>query len=551
VNAAVLVLCLCALSAGGAFGASRGASSGGSEGGTAGSGIPPLTTVRVAMAMARPLFVTAPTGDLSRVFIVEQRGSAGVANRGDIKVLHIPAHTLNAAPFTSVFGLTTGDEQGLLGLAFHPNYMQNGYFWIYYCATGGGAAGHVVLARRHANPASDVADAGETILLTHNDDQNNHNGGWLAFGPDGYLYLALGDGGGSNDNHSSASCPNGNGQCLATIWGKMLRIDVDGPDDIPGNADDGATGYTIPPSNPFFGSTVNRQEIWAHGLRNPWRNSFDRLTGDLYIADVGQGAREEVDFQLANNHLMPGDRGYQGGRNYGWRCMEGFGCTGLSGCTCNAAGLVLPIWEYFHNGQCSITGGYVYRGCAIPALQGHYFFADFCSSQIWSFPVTGTGSPVPANSVTDRSAELDPPGNLSINAVTSFGEDALGELYICKRGNGTNGEVYKIIPVTFANDCNTNSVEDECDIAAGASQDVNENGVPDECEPPPSCPADIFPVGDGDGSVGPGDLGQLLAKWGKCPDPCPEDLAPVGEPDGIVGPADLGQLLSQWGQCGK
>jgi len=263
----------------------------------------------------------------------------------------------------------------------------------------------------------DLADPKSArTVLTVAQPQLNHNGGMLAFGPrDGYLYISLGDGGGAND-------PGNHAQNRNSLLGKMLRIDVDRRD--PG------LGYAIPPTNPFKGVAGTRDEIWALGLRNPWRFSFDRLTGDLYIADVGQSAREEVDFQPASS---------KGGENYGWRCMEGNACTGLTGCTCNAAGLTLPVFDYTHAQGCSITGGYVYRGCAIPGLSGTYFFADFCSNRIWTFRVVG-GKAV---GVQERSAELAPGGGLGIQSITSFGEDGRGELYLTDL---YGGELFKIVP---------------------------------------------------------------------------------------------------------
>src|SRR5262249_34996499 len=235
---------------------------------------------------------------------------------------------------------------------------------------------------------------------------------------------------------------------------KMLRIDVN------------TLPYTIPPTNPFVG-VAGADEIWHYGLRNPWRDSFDRLTGDLLIGDVGQNAHEEVDFQPAG----------LGGLNFGWRCMEGSSCTGMSGCTCNAPSLTLPVYDYPHTGgSCSITGGYVYRGSDLCGVQGTYFFADYCSAQITSFRLVG-GS---VTQLTNRTAELAPGGGLSINSITSFGEDANGELYICDQG----GEIFKIIPRSPPTvDCNGNGQWDACDTQNGTSLDLNHDRVPDECEP--------------------------------------------------------------------
>lgn len=431
---------------------------GGDDGGIAGAGIPSLDTIRVAGggggggSLTKPVFVTAPPGDTSRLFIVEQRGNPS-ATQARIMILDLTTSppSMMANPFLVVSGLLTGNEQGLLGMAFHPDYANNGFFWIDFTTPGGGGAGHEQITRYKVSANPNVADAASaTPILSVNDPESNHNGGWLAFGPDGYLYYGIGDGGGANDQHGTF----GNGQNISVLLGKILRIDVDGADNIPGNDDDdgiignGSTnGYTSPPSNPFFGITGN-DEIWAYGIRNPWRDSFDRLTGQLYIADVGQDAWEEVDVQPANDpDAMPGDPTYQGGKNYGWRCMEANNCTGLTGCTCDLTCdgpptpplLTCPIHQYPHSaGRCSITGGYVYRGSAIPELQGTYFFADYCSNNIYTFQYTGTPFPT----VTDRTSELAPGGGLSITSIVSFGEDANGEMYIVDE-NG--GEVFKIV----------------------------------------------------------------------------------------------------------
>ncbi|TWT45739.1 Quinoprotein glucose dehydrogenase B precursor [Phycisphaerae bacterium RAS1] len=431
----------------------------------AGVGIPELDTVRVASGLSRPLYVTAPEGDFARIFILEQFSGT----TGRIRILNIPGNTLNATPYLSISPVSTGNEQGLLGMAFHPDFLNNGYFWVDYT----NSAGTTVIARYQANApyaTSTTANAASaTTVLTIAQPFTNHNGGWVAFGPDGYLYIGMGDGGSAND-------PNGNGQNINVLLGKMLRIDVDGADNIPGNDDDdGAIGMTLPPytspsDNPFAGVIAGMDQIWSIGLRNPWRNSFDRATGDLYIGDVGQNAIEEIDFQTGGMAGTPV-------RNYGWRCMEGTSCTGLTGCTCNAANLTLPISQYSHaGGRCSLTGGYVYRGCAIPELNGVYFFADYCTAEIFSFTYSGSGS---APAATSRTAELAPGGGLAINTITSFGEDALGEIYICDQG----GEVFKIVSAaSVLIDCNANGQQDGCDIASGASLDTNANGIPDECE---------------------------------------------------------------------
>ncbi|HVZ94594.1 MAG TPA: PQQ-dependent sugar dehydrogenase [Phycisphaerales bacterium] len=441
---------------------------------------------RVVSGLTLPLFVTAPKNDFSRIFIIEQRSGT----TGRIRLANLPSYSLNATPYLSVSPVTTGNEQGLLGLAFHPDFLNNGYFWVYYTASNSANT----LARYQANApfaTSTTANAGSArTLFAISDPFSNHNGGWIGFGPDNMLYIAMGDSGSAND-------PNGNGQNINTMFGKMHRIDVDGVDNIPGNDDDdGVIGsdlapYTSPPDNPFAGAIAGRDEIWHYGLRNPWRDSFDRVTGAMYIGDVGQDAVEEVDYVAPNTPgTMPGDSGYQGGKNFGWRCMEGNNCTGLSGCTCGSAALTNPIWPYAQGASnCSVIGGYVYRGCAIPSLQGNYFFADYCSNSIWTFAYSGSGT---VSSVTARQGDLAPGGGLSVTSITSFGEDAYGELYIVDQG----GEIYKVktdaAPGFEGPDCNTNSKPDCDDIMDGTSQDVNTNGVPDECEVRACC----LPSGD-------------------------------------------------------
>ncbi|MGE0481092.1 MAG: PQQ-dependent sugar dehydrogenase [Phycisphaerae bacterium] len=400
----------------------------------------PLTSERVASGLSLPCDVTAPPGDFARIFVVEQRSGT----TGRIRIVELATNTLLAQPFLSIANVAFDSEQGLLGLAFHPNYASNGYFFVNYTAADGATniVRYTVSADPNlANPSTQM----QVLRLTQ--PFPNHNGGWLAFGPDGYLYIGMGDGGSANDPGNRAQ------DITSQLLGKILRIDVDG-DDFPADA---TRNYRIPPTNPFVGVSGD-DEIWAFGVRNPWRNAFDRATGDLYIADVGQDVIEEIDFQPANvPGTLPGQAGYQGGKNYGWRCMEGNNCTGLTGCTCNGANLTLPIYTYSHGGgRCSVTGGSVYRGCQIPALQGTYFFADFCTSEIWSFRYSpGTG----VTEFTTRTAELDPPGALAINNPSSFGEDARGEVYICDRG----GEVFRIRPVTISPDCNGNGLNDGCE----------------------------------------------------------------------------------------
>ena len=372
-----------------------------------------LRTSRIATGLTRPLFVTHAPGDTSRIFIVEQ-GSGGSAR---IKIYKPATGTVNASPFLTVTNVNTnGDEQGLLGLAFHPDYPDTPYFFINFTRTDGST----VIRRYSVAPGNpDSADVGTSLqVMLQTQPQSNHNGGWIGFGPDdGYLYIALGDGGGAGDQGTGHDPLVGNGQSDATRLGKMLRIDVN------------TVPYSIPPDNPFVGQGSPKEEFWAKGLRNPWRNSFDRLTGDLMIADVGQNVWEEINFEPASD---------PGGRNYGWRKFEGYA---IFNCPvpCDSSGMTRPIHVYSHGGgHCSVTGGYVYRGSAIPDMWGKYFYADYCSDQIWTLCIVNGAS----TEVTNRTADLAPGGGLVLDDITSFGEDAFGELYITDR----DGEIWKILP---------------------------------------------------------------------------------------------------------
>jgi glucose/arabinose dehydrogenase len=352
----------------------------------------PVGLEAVATGLAFPLYLTAPPGD-PRLFIVEKGGAIRVVRDG------APL----AAPFLDLGGqVSTGGEQGLLGLAFPPDYMTSGRFFVHYTDL----AGDTRLSGFRVSADPDVADpASEAVIFTADQPFGNHNGGQIAFGPDGYLYLGLGDGGGAGD-------PLGNGQSLAEPLGAILRIDPAG-----------GTPYAVPADNPFVGAEGARPEIWSYGLRNPWRFSFDRGTGDLYVGDVGQGQWEEIDVATA---AEGGGRGI----NYGWSIMEGRHC--LSGDSCTPEGLALPVVEYGHGSGCSVTGGYVYRGAAIPALQGHYFYADYCRGWVRSFRLEGGAAVDEAEWSTLR------PGG----PVASFGEDAAGELYVVAGG----GQVFRIVP---------------------------------------------------------------------------------------------------------
>ncbi|MGB5105229.1 MAG: PQQ-dependent sugar dehydrogenase [Candidatus Zixiibacteriota bacterium] len=414
----------------------------------------PIKADLIISSLTRPVFATSPPGDLQRLFIVEQRGSGGTAARADIRIMNLTTHAMYPKPFHTISPVSTSSEEGLLGLAFHPNYANNGYFFTYHT----NSAGNNVLTRWQvsgANPDSANPASGTPLFTISHPVEDNHNGGWIGFGPDGYLYIGVGDGGGGGD-------PNNNGQNLNTMLGKMLRIDVDS-----------GSPYAIPPSNPFFGGP-QQQEIFYWGLRNPWRNSFDRLTGNLFIADVGQNQWEEIDWRPASD---------SGNINFGWRLREGAHCYNPS-VNCDPLGITIdPIHEYSHGSGCSVTGGYSYSGCAIPDLQGTYFFGDYCQGTVWSFRYDG----ISKTEFQDRTAEL---GLTSTSSLVSFGEDNYGEMYLIYQ----SGQIYKIVPDIAITDCNSNGLVDSCEIAYGVVPDTNSNGIPDSCDP-------IGPIcGDADGN---------------------------------------------------
>ena len=331
-----------------------------------------------------------------RLFLVDQDGRILVYTGGSSPL---------QAPFLDITSIVLfNGEQGLLGLAFHPDYENNGFFYVNYTNN----SGNIVVARYQASPPSgNVANpnSGTVLLTIAHPTHSNHNGGQIRFGPDGYLYVATGDGGSGGD-------PANNGQNLNSLLGKILRIDVDG-----------GAPYAIPPTNPFVGTTGARGEIWSYGLRNPWRFTFDRQTGDMFIADVGQGLWEEIDFEPAGS----------GGRNYGWRRMEGTHCFNPSS-NCQTGSLVLPIVEYPHSLGCSVTGGFRYRGGDVSAYIGTYFFADYCSGRIWGASPNGDGSWT-AVQLLDT--------NL---LISTFGEDAAGNLYVGHLA--ASGALYRITAAT-------------------------------------------------------------------------------------------------------
>ncbi len=339
-----------------------------------------------------PVYLTHANDD--RLFVAEQYGAIRIIETG----------VLLETPFLEITD-RVGDnknEQGLLGVAFHPDYAQNGRFFVNYTNN----QGNTVIARFNVSDDPNRADPdSERILLTIEQPYNNHNGGQVAFGPDGYLYIGMGDGGDQND-------PDGNGQNAKTLLGTLLRIDVN-------VADDAQPAYAIPADNPYVNDQNGRNEIWATGLRNPWRFSFDRQTGDLFISDVGQDKWEEISLQPAKS---------TGGENYGWNILEGNACFAEENCDSSAT--ILPIFDYDHSFGCSITGGYIYRGTQYPELTGNYFTADFCTGFLWALFAQEDGTWA---SELIAETELNP---------TSFGEDANGELYILSR----SGEIYQMTP---------------------------------------------------------------------------------------------------------
>jgi hypothetical protein len=407
---------------------------------------------RIASGLTSPMLVLSPAGDHERLFVVEQYGPVKILEDGAV----LPT------PFLDLTGkVAGGGEQGLLGMAFHPDFAVNGFFYVCYTRTDGSS----VLERYTVSATDpDVADVASAVTLLGPVAQPGpwHNGGCLQFGFDGKLYVAMGDGGGANDS-GPGHLPGGNAQSTATLLGKLLRLDVDLP--FP----------HVPPDNPYAGQIGPLGPIWASGLREPWRFSFDRATGDLYLGDVGQASREEIDFVPAA--AMPTS---DAPLNFGWRCREGTLCTGLSGCPCDDRSLVEPIEEFDHSVGCAVIGGHVYRGCAIPELRGHYVYSSFCyasPSRIFAFDASGLATGSPRGPTIELTAALAPDAPLSITALTSFGEDAAGELYLCDR----DGEVYKLVPEDLA-DCNGNGVPDACEIGNGTVHDTNHNGVPDGCE---------------------------------------------------------------------
>lgn len=433
-----------------------------------------LTPIRpkqiIGSGLVYPTWIGHAPGDETRLFVLEKAGRIRIIQLGATPTL-LATNFLNIDPIVTG-GASTSDEQGLLGMAFDPDYATNGQFYVYY--TGSGTNN---LARYTVSSNPNVANATGVVMMTWSDPYTNHNGGDIHFKPGTRdLYMGTGDGGSAND-------PGNVAQNLTSRLGKMHRITP--------TVGGSSPYYTIPATNPFVGGSSTADDtVWSYGLRNPWRWCFDRENGDMYIADVGQNAVEEVNFE---------PNGTAGGRNYGWRCTEGTSCTGLSGCTCNGTGLTAPVRTYSHNsaGGYSITGGRVYRGCAMPDMQGIYFYLDYGSNNSWSMKMVG-------GAVTEfmtRNSELQTSlGGQTVNQVVAFGEDALGELYMADHG----GQIYKIVP---------------------QSGEVT-------CVPPN--PSDL----NDDGFVNGADLALLLGCWGTA---C-ADIDGSGSTDG----SDLASMLSAW-----
>jgi len=375
---------------------------------------PQIEFTLVADALDQPVHVTHANDVSGRLFIVERAGVIRILRGG----------TVLPTPFLDISSIVrdAGSEEGLLSVAFPPDYDTRGYFYVYFTDDRSGNRGNNRVSRFGLTSDPDAADpfSEELILNFDHPTYSNHNGGQIAFGPDGYLYIGTGDGGGSGD-------PFDNSQDPGSLLGKLLRIDVEFQGTVSAPPPSGpftlylpiilqtqSAPYGIPPDNPFVGVAGYREEIWALGLRNPWRFSFDRSNGDLYVADVGQGAREELDFQTTSG---------SGGENYGWSCKEGTldfdptpDCAGLT--------LINPVFEYDHSLGCSVTGGHIYRGPGNSGMQGIYFLGDYCSGRIWGVQ--------PDNSSWAGSLLVDTPYNIS-----TFGEDEAGNLYLVDYGSGT------------------------------------------------------------------------------------------------------------------
>ncbi|MFO0962542.1 MAG: PQQ-dependent sugar dehydrogenase [Phycisphaerales bacterium] len=431
----------------------------------------------VASGLTKPVMLTHAPGDYARLFVAEQRGVVKLIKNG----------VLQSTPFLDIDSAVPEQTySGMLGIAFHPDYATNGRFYIHH--TTGGTSAIVVwiveYTRSATNPdQADPASRRVILKLASPSSQGFHLGGWIGFGPDGKLWIPLGDGGYTGD-------PSGppRSQSSTSLWGKLLRIDVD-HDDFPADAD---ANYAIPADNPYATSATVAHEVFLRGLRNPYRASFDTATGDLWIGDVGGTSREEID------RIRPD---FDGGANLGWNCMEGLVCASNANCTC-PANLITPVYDYAHTVGLCVTGGTVYHGCAMPALDGTYFFGDYQNSKLFSFKLVNGA----VTGFVERTSQMS-----GLSTPVCIGTDALGEMYVVEH---TVGRIRRI-------------------VGNPLPTDSDGNGVPDTCEPP---------LGDinGDHRVDGADLGILLGGWGQGG---VTDLNRSGTTDG----ADLGLLLGNWG----
>ncbi len=478
-----------------------------------------LDTQLVASGFTKAVVVTHAPGDFDHLFFVEQDG-------------RILIHDIAAGTRTTFMDIQplirhTGNEQGLLGLAFHPNYNGAsgpgvGLFYVDYttqATTGGESIGDTRISQFSRATATTGNSGSEVVMMRIPQDFSNHNGGWIGFSPvDGYLYIGMGDGGSGDD-------PNNRGQDTDTLLGSILRIDVDG-----NNSSNGL--YGIPASNPLpndgDANNNDQPEIWAYGIRNAWRCGFDRETGDLYIGDVGQDAREEVDFQFAAS---------AGGENYGWACREGNIATPGRFPTCSPSPRVEPVYVYNHTNspfRCTVIGGHVYRGCEIPELDGTYFCNEYCSNEVWSFKINAGGTGI--TGLQEISSQL------GLSNCVSWGEDAYGELYVVNQGNDT---IHKIIATSGATltDCNNNGIQDACEILDGSEADDNDDGIPDSCQVPLGCDGDA----NGDATVDVNDISFVLFRLGGA-----GALGTVDGDvncDGVVDVNDISYVLFRLGIC--
>ncbi|MFL5757573.1 MAG: PQQ-dependent sugar dehydrogenase [Chloroflexota bacterium] len=358
----------------------------------------PIALSLVASGFTKPVLVVGAGDRSGRLFIVEQTGRIRIWKAGQVL----------AKPFLDISAsVSKGGEQGLLGLAFHPSFATNGKFYVDFTNASGSTA---ISEYRVSSTDRDVADQSTgRRIITITQPYANHNGGNIAFGPDRMLYIGMGDGGGAGD-------PDNRAQSIGSLLGKILRIDVNGTS--------GTKRYRVPSDNPYVGRT-GADEIWARGLRNPWRWSFDRATGDLWIGDVGQSRYEEIDRARRTSTTLAGRNA-----NYGWRVMEGRHCYNPA-TGCSTTGKTYPLGEYSHTYGCAVTGGYVYRGTAYPALAGGYFYGDYCSGRIWSMPANTTANPAAGVQMLDTDM-----------MITSFGQDDAGELYVV---DGPGGRIFEIV----------------------------------------------------------------------------------------------------------